>query len=151
MLQLIEDRIRRGVPKPKRASKSRNDADEEEYTPKKKEEIIVPPSPYRANVAMKVRENTAMLALKQRILGKEGSMLLDYRTAQSAGTFDPTSNFQDETGRFLPRKHSHKNIMGFLELGCLQKHYFGSSDSTCASLVLYKFVPAGAQTLLSSV
>ena len=112
MLQLIEDRIRRGVPKPKRASKSRDDADEEEYTPKKKEEIIVPPSPYRANVAMKVRENTAMLALKQRILGKEGSMLLDYRTAQSAGTFDPTSNFQDETGRFLPRKHSHKNIMG---------------------------------------
>ena len=64
------------------------------------------------NVAMKVRENTAMLALKQRILGKEGSMLLDYRTAQSAGTFDPQSNFQDETGRFLPRRHSNKNIMG---------------------------------------
>ena len=112
MLQLIEDRIRRGVPKPKRANRSRNDADEEEHTPKKKEEVIVPPSPYRANVAMKVRENTAMLALKQRILGKEGSMLLDYRAAQSAGTFDPKSNFQDETGRFLPRKHSQKNITG---------------------------------------
>ena len=112
MLQLIEDRIRRGVPKPKRAGDARRDEEEEENTPKKKEEVTVPPSPYRANVAMKVRENTAMLALKQRILGKEGSMLLDYRTAQSAGTFDPKSNFQDETGRFLPRKHSAKNIMG---------------------------------------
>ena len=112
MLQLIEDRIRRGVPKPKRANRSRDNVEEEEHTPKRKEEVVVPPSPYRANVAMKVRENTAMLALKQRILGKEGSMLLDYRTAQSAGTFDPQSNFQDETGRFYPRMHSAKNIMG---------------------------------------